>query len=146
MEVIPPSGSSFCSSCGKEVSAHAFFCSNCGHPFGSKSARQHGHHHTYDPGRPVHTENLALISLLISVFGFFFAGFFAPLVGVILGHVALRRINRSGGELGGRGMARAALIVGYFALIVGLILMIAIGTFIGLALSREGFHWPWCVG
>jgi hypothetical protein len=44
----------------------------------------------------------------------------AIIVGVLLGHAALRRIRRNAAGLSGRGIARSGLIVGYLALLVGL--------------------------
>ncbi|MCD6333507.1 MAG: DUF4190 domain-containing protein [Bacteroidales bacterium] len=145
MKVINESEKKYCTSCGKEVPAQAFFCPHCGAPVGSKAGERYnaGRHSYDDRYQPPRTEPLALISLLVSVFGFFAAGFIGPLVGVILGHVALNRINHSGGELQGHGMATAALIIGYAGLILGVILLAAFGTFFGLAMSHGGYNLPW---
>jgi hypothetical protein len=45
-----------------------------------------------------------------------FAYAIGPLLAVILGHVALSNVNKSGGALAGRGMALAGLIMGYIGL------------------------------
>lgn len=42
---------------------------------------------------------------------------FASLVGIVLGHLALTAINRSGGFVRGRGLAVAALVCGYGAIL-----------------------------
>lgn len=65
------------------------------------------------------TNGLAIASLI--------AAFIVPLVGVILGHVALSQIRRTGQE--GRGLAVAGLVIGYISLIatvVGVIAFVAI--------------------
>jgi hypothetical protein len=61
---------------------------------------------------------LAVVAGVFGLFAFVFspAGFFA----VILGHVAMFRINRSGMTLRGKGLCIFALILGYLA--IGLLL------------------------
>ncbi len=57
---------------------------------------------------------LAIASLvfgILSILGLAFCGAF--LVAIITGHMALSQIKRSGGTIGGRGMAIAGLILGY---------------------------------
>lgn len=60
------------------------------------------------------TNTLAILSLILS--------FVIALVGVILGHVALNQITRTGQQ--GRGLAIAGIAVGYISLIVGAIFSI----------------------
>jgi Domain of unknown function (DUF4190) len=84
-------------------------------------------------GPPVQkTNQMAIASLVASiiglVFGFFlmflcFIGFAPPLIGIVLGVVALNQIKRSGEQ--GRGFAIAGIIIGgvaFVPLIIGLIL------------------------
>ena len=59
------------------------------------------------------TSGMAIASLIC-------AFLIAP-VGVILGHIALNQIKNSNGQLGGRGLAIAGLIVGYASIALGLI-------------------------
>jgi Domain of unknown function (DUF4190) len=59
------------------------------------------------------TSGMAIASLIC-------AFLIAP-VGVILGHIALNQIKDSNGQLGGRGLAIAGLIVGYASIALGLI-------------------------
>lgn len=67
------------------------------------------------------TEPLAAWSLGISCVGFFLSMVILGLVGIILGHMALNRINKSDGELKGKGLAIAGLVIGYLMLLVMLI-------------------------
>lgn len=65
---------------------------------------------------PAKTNTLAIIALVSS--------FFISLLGIILGHIALNQIKTTGE--GGRGLAIAALIIGYVALAFGVIFFIVI--------------------
>ncbi|MCX6225757.1 MAG: DUF4190 domain-containing protein [Bacteroidia bacterium] len=151
MEVINPPGTLVCPRCGHPNNEMAFFCSNCGAPIGSKAGRPTGkrpdfqqYRYYSDPGRlGYYYDGLPLISLLVTIFGFFVAGFIGPLIGVILGHVSLRRMNRSGFDHN-RGLALTSLVVGYFLLAVGLLFLIVLGVFVGASLFNHGWtngHW-----
>jgi hypothetical protein len=61
------------------------------------------------------TNVLAIISMIASIVGFvWILPFIGSLAGVIMGHISLRQIARTGEK--GRGMALAGLIVGYVGL------------------------------
>jgi hypothetical protein len=68
------------------------------------------------------TNPTSIMAIIFSLLGF-------SLVGVILGHVALGQISRSGEE--GRGLSIAALIIGYVGMVVGIVVVIVYATFIG---------------
>jgi len=59
------------------------------------------------------TNTMAVISMVSSIVGFFSFGVLAVL-GVVLGHVSLAQIKRTGE--GGRGFGITALVVGYVAI------------------------------
>jgi hypothetical protein len=63
----------------------------------------------------------AITSLVLSISWIFFLG---SLLGVIFGHLALRRIRESEGQETGRGTALVGLVVGYAGLIAGLFLIV----------------------
>jgi hypothetical protein len=69
------------------------------------------------------TNGLAIASLVCSLL-------FISIVAIILGHIALSQINRSGGMQAGRGLALAGLIIGYIELAFGVLftLLIIIGA------------------
>ncbi|GAB4100773.1 DUF4190 domain-containing protein [Sinomonas halotolerans] len=69
------------------------------------------------------TNGLAIAALISS--------FFISLLGVILGHIALNQIKRTGE--GGRGLAIAGLVIGYAGIALGIIVAI---TVLGTAASR----------
>lgn len=54
----------------------------------------------------------------------FIASFFISILGIILGFVALSQIKRTGEQ--GRGLALAAVIIGFVALAIGIIVSIAV--------------------
>ena len=65
---------------------------------------------------------LTIAALVCSIAGICTGGL-GGLVGLILGIVALKKIGASGGTMGGRGIAIAAIIVGAVTLIVGAIFL-----------------------
>lgn len=67
-------------------------------------------------GRPAKTSGLAVASLVLGILGFCSAGLTA-LVGFVLGLVSLRKIKKSGGRLGGRGLAIAGTWVSVLAIL-----------------------------
>ena len=67
-----------------------------------------------------HTPAVAIWSLILSVLSFTCGWLFTAIPAVICGHIARSKIRNSGGALGGKGIATAALILGYIALAVGI--------------------------
>lgn len=70
----------------------------------------------YAPVTTAKTNTLAIIALV--------ASFFISIVGIVLGHVALNQIKTTGE--GGRGLAVAALVIGYLSVAVGVIVVIVV--------------------
>jgi hypothetical protein len=73
------------------------------------------------------TSGFAIASLILSILSWVgFVGFGA-ILGIIFGHIALNEINRSGGQLQGRGYAVWGLILGYAhivaVVVVGLVVV-----------------------
>ena len=64
------------------------------------------------------TSGLAVASLICGIAGLYTCGV-GGLVGLVLGIVAMGRIKRSGGELEGRGLAVAGLVVSIIAIVLG---------------------------
>lgn len=61
----------------------------------------------------------AICSLVLALLSFFCGWLVTAIPAVICGHVARSKIRKSGGALGGKGVATAGLILGYIALVVG---------------------------
>jgi len=65
-----------------------------------------------------HTPAVAIWSLILAVLSFTCGWVFTAVPAVICGHIARAKIRKSGGALGGKGIATAGLILGYFALVL----------------------------
>ncbi len=65
------------------------------------------------------TAPAAIWSLALAVLSFTCGWLFTAIPAVICGHLARSRIRKSGGALGGKGIATAGLILGYIALTLG---------------------------
>jgi Domain of unknown function (DUF4190) len=63
---------------------------------------------------------VAIWSLILAVLSFTCGWLFTAIPAVICGHIARAKIRKSGGALGGRGIATAGLILGYLALVLGI--------------------------
>jgi hypothetical protein len=61
------------------------------------------------------TNGMAVASLVAALL---WMGWFGSVAAIVLGHVALRQINESGGRQSGRGLAVAGLVIGYFAVLI----------------------------
>jgi len=69
--------------------------------------------YTYErpPARP--NSGLAIGSLIASILGLTFVPTIGSIVGVILGYMARRQIEESGGAVGGEGLAKAGIVIGW---------------------------------
>jgi hypothetical protein len=65
------------------------------------------------------TPPVAIWSLILAVLSFTCGWLFTAIPAVICGHIARAKIRKSGGALGGKGIATAGLVLGYIALVVG---------------------------
>src|SRR5437868_8207487 len=64
------------------------------------------------------TAPAAIWSLVLAILSFFCGWLITAIPAVICGHIARSKIRKSGGALGGKGIATAGLILGYIALVV----------------------------
>jgi len=65
------------------------------------------------------TAPTAIWSLVPAIVSFFCGWLLTAIPAVICGHVARSKIGKSGGALRGKGIATAGLILGYMALVLG---------------------------
>ena len=72
------------------------------------------------PQTVARTPPVAIWSLILAVLSFTCGWLFAAIPAVICGHIARAKIRKSGVALGGRGIATAGLILGYIALVLGI--------------------------
>ncbi len=105
----------FCSNCGRENVPGASFCSACGAPLAAPPAQP--------PSQPAgwamrpQTSGLAIASLVLGIGGLFIL-ILAPLLGLVLGVVAIVQINGSRGRLRGMGLAVAGICVSALTLLL----------------------------
>jgi len=66
------------------------------------------------------TPPVAIWSFILAVLSFTCGWLFTAIPAVICGHIARAKIRKSDGALGGRGIATAGLILGYIALLLGI--------------------------
>src|SRR6476659_4291320 len=66
------------------------------------------------------TPPVAIWSLILAVLSFTCGWLFIAIPAVISGHIARSKIRKSGGTLGGRGIATTGLALGYIALVLGI--------------------------
>lgn len=66
------------------------------------------------------TSPAAIWSLILAILSFTCGWLFTAIPAVICGHVARSNIRKSGGTLGGKGIATAGLALGYVALVLGI--------------------------
>ncbi len=85
------------------------------------------------------TSGWAIASLICSVLGYIGLVGIGSLLGVIFGHIALGEIKNSNGTVGGHGIAVAGLVLGYVALIGGLVIScLFLVIFVGAAIGAGG--------
>lgn len=131
----------FCSKCGTQIAQGAAFCPNCGNPAGTQVSGAY----VAPPVQPVapqanfgYTQNYggyAAPTAGIAIAAFVLT-FFVPLIGLILGYAARKEIAQSNGAKGGRGLASAAIALGWIFTLVGLVLIVVYVSYLA-ALSNS---------
>jgi prepilin-type processing-associated H-X9-DG protein len=94
----------------------------------------------YEPQTPMpkrKTPGIAIASLICGILSWVCVGPLAAIPAVITGHMALGRIKRSAGALGGRGLAIAGLIFGYTSIVVMTVLIVLVFTLVVPAIKEE---------
>ena len=77
-----------------------------------------------------HTHRLSLLAIASLIFGVLTLICLGPLAGIvaiICGHLAHSAIKKSGGVLGGGGMATAGLVLGYVGTVLSIVVLPEIG-------------------
>jgi predicted lysophospholipase L1 biosynthesis ABC-type transport system permease subunit len=69
------------------------------------------------------TSGMAVASLISSILGITLIPTVGSVIGVILGYVARNQIRDSGGTIGGDGVAKAGIIVGWIGIALGVVLV-----------------------
>ncbi|MGE7467634.1 DUF4190 domain-containing protein [Brevundimonas sp. NPDC003935] len=79
------------------------------------------------PQQPRSTNGMAVASLVLGIIGLIFCGI-TSIPGVILGHIALNRIKKTGEE--GSGMAVGGLVTSYITVVIWVLCWLIFGGFI----------------
>jgi type IV pilus assembly protein PilA len=115
-----------CALCAAENPINGRFCLKCGALLQGQRAMPPQPGYPDAPSvpyvGPAETSGKAIGSLICGLLFFFFP---ISIVAIILGHLSLAEIRRSGGRLTGRGMAMTGLVLGYLGVSVIPILIIA---------------------
>ncbi|TYB67915.1 DUF4190 domain-containing protein [Nonomuraea sp. PA05] len=80
----------------------------------------------YPPQQPRSTNGMAVASLVLGIIGLVFCGL-TSIPGVILGHIALNRIKKTGEE--GSGMAVGGLVTSYITVVIWVLCWVLFGGF-----------------
>src|SRR5215467_5124195 len=116
----------FCSTCGTRLRADAAFCSTCGQALqGAGQVPMSGV--TTGMAYPTtETSGKAIASMILGILSLFFS-IIVGIPAIILGHLSLSQVKKSGGRISGEGMAMTGLILGYVSVAVApLLLMITL--------------------
>ena len=111
-----------CPRCGATVTNNSQFCSNCGNAISSAQLAPTA---VLTPGVPAaqqKTSGMAIASLVCGIVNVF------PLsvIAIVLGHISLSQIKKSAGQITGRGLAIAGLVLGYLGIVaIPFILIVA---------------------
>ncbi|MFU8893119.1 MAG: GYF domain-containing protein [Luteolibacter sp.] len=85
------------------------------------------------------SSGLAIASLILGILGLTSCTFITGIPAVICGHMAMGRTHPKTGNLGGRGMAIAGLVMGYICSAILVIFAIYFVAIIGAAASSSNF-------
>ena len=80
----------------------------------------------YQQPQPVGYNTMSIVAFILA--------FFVSIVGIILGFVALSQIKRTGEQ--GRGLALAAVIIGFVEVAIGILIFIFVLIALGIAASQ----------
>jgi type IV pilus assembly protein PilA len=117
----------FCALCGADNPNDGRYCSKCGTVLQGQRGMpppgsDYGTFATPYSG-PTETSGTAIGSLICGFLCFFFP---SAVIAIILGHLSLSDIRKSGGRLTGSGMATAGLVLGYMGIaVIPVVLIVA---------------------
>ncbi|HEU5088439.1 MAG TPA: DUF4190 domain-containing protein, partial [Roseiflexaceae bacterium] len=84
----------------------------------------------------VPTNTTAIVSLVFGILGWTFLPFIGAIVAIVAGHMARREMNRTEGQVSGKGLATAGLVLGYLEIglaVLGCIVFVIFVTVLGVS-------------
>ena len=133
----------FCTLCGASNADDKQNCSRCGAPLEGRAV-DHGAPLAGITFRTAETSGKAIASLICGILFFIFP---VAIAAVVLGHLSLSDIRKSGGRLVGNSIATAGLVLGYMGLAaIPFILIIAAITIPNFVDSRKAANEASAVG
>ena len=93
--------------------------------------------HNDNPSGGVNTlpnSNLALISLIAGILGLTIFPLIGSIVALVIGYMAKKEIQESMGSLGGDGMVKAGIILGWIGIGLGVVSICIVGVIIAIPL------------
>lgn len=82
---------------------------------------------------------LSIVSLVAGVAGWSIVPFFGALLAIITGHMAQREIRESQGQVEGKGLATAGLVLGYGCLGTSVLIVLVVIAVLVFGLNLSGF-------
>lgn len=129
----------YCSKCGAQVEDGLSFCSSCGASMNGNGGGNAGGNYNAGEKKPFNV--LALISMIAGILGLFWAFWgYLGIVGVILGIAAAIMGSIARKNDPNNGMAKAGLICGIIAIVIGAVAFIACIACIGCAACSGGLE------
>lgn len=87
------------------------------------------------------TPSNAVTALVLGILAFVMCGPFTAVPAIVIGRKAMREIDASQGQLGGRGMAQAGFVLGIVGTVIGVLaLLLVIGVFAFGAVLTTSFE------
>ena len=141
----------FCAKCGSQMDDAQRFCPGCGFDMGAgqnaPAAYYNGGQDQYYGGQQSPYDNgymqpgvgsyrktnaMGIVSLICSLVGLFFLGPILEPLAIIFGGVGISQCNKYPNLYIGKGFAVAGLVIGIIGLVIGLLIIMMMGSFLGL--------------
>ena len=134
----------FCAKCGSQMDDAQRICPSCGFDMGAgqnapAAYYNGGQQSPYDngymqPGVGSYrkTNAMGIVSLICSLVGLFFLGPILEPLAIIFGGVGISQCNKYPNLYTGKGFAVAGLVIGIIGLVIGLLIIMMMGSFLGL--------------
>lgn len=120
-----------CTQCGEQLSEQARFCPTCGTLTGQQSVAAPSPAAMSPNAVAVSgsqvipkTETMAIVSLVLGILSLTVLHFLAGIPAIVVGRSAREKIRANPGQMGGDGMARAGIVMGWIS--VGIACVIAV--------------------